>query len=189
MALNKYNKPSHQNNDIIFLSVPELKLMEQTDCQKPHVKNAFLFSCYTGLRFSDVKDLTWDNFIDISGQSCIKFKQAKTGEGQYLPIIDKAKQYLPEPLVKVPTDKVFSLSTNGYTNIFLQSWTREAGITKKITFHTARHTAATLLLAMGENMKTISSMLGHSTSAVTERHYAAIQIAPLTAAMNKFNNI
>jgi len=65
----------------------------------------------------------------------------------------------------------------------------ESGIKKQITFHTARHTAATLLLALGENIKTISGILGHTNSAITEKHYAALQIAPLAAALNKMNNL
>jgi len=181
-------KPQRQSHDIVFLTVQELKALEQTDCPKPDVKAAFLFACYTGLRFSDVKSLTWAKIIEFAGQTCLHIRQEKTGALQYLPISDKAKQFLPARRDNA-ADTVFNLSTNGYTNIFLQSWARESGITKKISFHTARHTAATLLLALGENIKTISGILGHANSAITEKHYAALQIAPLAAAMNKFNEI
>ncbi|MDR0733420.1 MAG: site-specific integrase [Dysgonamonadaceae bacterium] len=182
-------KPQRQSHDIIFLSVQELKKLENTECQKPGVKAAFLFACYTGLRFSDIRGLTWEKIVEFAGETCLHIRQQKTNTLQYLPIGDKAKQFLPARRDAAGTDAIFNLSTNCYTNIFLKSWARESGVTKQISFHTARHTAATLLLALGENIKTISGILGHSNSAITEKHYAALQIAPLAQAMKKFNNI
>jgi integrase len=185
------DKPQRQSHDITFLDLQELAAMENKEIPCNYdVKKAFLFSCYTGMRFSDIKGLQWNNFIEISGQLCAHIRQRKTNAIQYLPISDKAKSYLPDrPDYAADTETVFNLSTNGYTNIYLKSWARESGVTKQISFHTARHTAATLLLALGENIKTISGILGHANSAITEKHYAALQIAPLAAAMNKMNNL
>lgn len=185
------DKPQRQSHDITFLDLQELAAMENKEIPCNYdVKKAFLFSCYTGMRFSDIKGLQWNNFIEISGQLCAHIRQKKTNAIQYLPISDKAKSYLPDrPDYAADTETVFNLSTNGYTNIYLKSWARESGVTKQISFHTARHTAATLLLALGENIKTISGILGHANSAITEKYYAALQIAPLAAAMNKMNNL
>lgn len=185
------DKPQSQNHDITFLNLQELAAMENKEIPCNYdVKKAFLFSCYTGMRFSDIKGLQWNNFIEISGQLCAHIRQRKTNAIQYLPISDKAKSYLPDrPENAADTDTVFNLYTNGYTNLYLKWWAQESGIKKQITFHTARHTAATLLLALGENIKTISGILGHTNSAITEKHYAALQIAPLAAALNKMNNL
>jgi integrase len=93
------------------------------------------------MRFSDIKGLQWNNFIEISGQLCAHIRQRKTNAIQYLPISDKAKSYLPDrPENAADTDTVFNLCTNGYTNLYLKRWAQESGIKKQITFHTARHT-------------------------------------------------
>lgn len=68
-------KPQRQNHDIVFLTVQELKAMEQTDCPKTDVKAAFLFPCYTGLRFSDVKGLTREKIIEFADETCLHIRQ------------------------------------------------------------------------------------------------------------------
>jgi integrase len=181
------DKPTRQSNEIIFLTKRELNLLDNTECIKPKVKAAFLFACYTGLRFSDIKGLTWGKFQEVNNSWQIVFRQKKTDKMQYLPIATKAMNYLPDKAEAKDSDTVFDIPNNGYCNVFIRQWALSAGIKKHVSFHVARHSCATLLLALGENLKNISEILGHSNTQITEKHYAAITPENLRAAVNKFD--
>jgi integrase len=132
------------------LTVEEVKQLVKTECVKPIVKQAFLFSCFTGLRFSDVKALKWDDIqTDNGGDKVIRFMQKKTGKHENLQVSDEALKFLPDKGTVNGNDAIFMLSNNGYTNQALKSWVFAAGIKKRVTFHVSRHTNATLLLSLG----------------------------------------
>jgi integrase len=144
-----------------FLLLEELQAMVDQKCDIPILKSAFLFSCLTGLRWSDVEKLTWGDIEQSPTLGYfIRYKQQKTKVQETLPISEQAYQILGEKGER--TQKVFlGLTYSAWNNLKLSQWAMRSGITKKITFHSARHTFATLQLTLGTDIYTVSKMLGH----------------------------
>jgi len=151
-----------------FLTLEELNTLVKTECQNPLLKRAALFSALTGMRFSDIQKLKWDEIEFIHGNGYfIRFKQQKTKGVEMLPISEQAYSLLGEH--NGPTDKVFEgLTYSAYSNNHLYQWIGAAGITKNITFHSFRHTFATLQLSKGTDIYTVSKMLGHRELKTTQ---------------------
>ena len=129
-----------------YLTVEELKRLKKVDCKSEILKQAFLFSCLTGLRWSDVNNLKWKD-IERSKKmgTRIIFRQQKTDGQEYLPINEQALEYLPEK--GSPDDRVFEgLKYSAEMNIKLAQWVLKAGITKTITFICAINTNSFFLL-------------------------------------------
>jgi len=182
-------KPSKHKAEICYLTINEIKALENTNCYNPIIKQAFLFSCYTGLRFSDIEALTWGKLqIDNSGDTFINFVQEKTRKQEYLPIPQKALGFLPERAGATDTDKVFGLSSGGYVNLLLKTWASAAGIKKHLHFHVARHTYATTLLSLGAPIETVSKNLGHSEIRTTQI-YAKVVNQAQRAAVNLLDGL
>lgn len=151
-----------------FLTIEELNRLVKTECQNPLLKRAALFSAMTGLRFSDIKNLTWNDIEFIEGNGYfLKFKQQKTGGIENMPISEQAYSMLGERGEN--TQSVFEgLVYSAYHNKHLFQWIGAAGITKDITFHCFRHTYATLQLSNGTDIYTVSKMLGHRELKTTQ---------------------
>ena len=151
-----------------FLTLGELRLLVNTPCDLPMLKRAFLFSCLTGLRFSDIQKLSWGEIqqSDELGYF-IRFRQQKTKGVETLPISDQAYGLL--EMESSAEEKVFfGLQYNAWNNLKLREWMAKAGILKHITFHCARHTFATLQLAAGTDIYTVSKLLGHKELRTTQ---------------------
>jgi len=163
------NKPKKLSTEVCYLTIEELNTLVNTPCFYPNIKNGFLFSCFSGLRFSDVKSLTWGGLQkDNSGNLFMNYVQKKTEKQEYLPIGKEATKYLPERKNATDSDSVFKFPSGGYVNMQLRQWTFTAGIKKKVTFHVARHTNATLLLSLEVPIETVSKILGHSDIKTTQ---------------------
>jgi len=159
----KHDDPSRE-----FLTLEELQAAAKKDCDMPLLKNAFIFSALTGLRWSDIEKLVWSE-IHHSDQSgyYIRFRQKKTKGAETLPISEQAYQLLGER--GKLDDKVFEgLHYSAWNNLKLREWVMKAGITKHITFHCARHTYATLQITLGTDIYTVSKLLGHRHLKTTE---------------------
>ncbi len=144
-----------------FLSTEEVQSLFHTPCDYPLIQNSFLFSVLTGLRFSDVQALRWGNVRHSKEHGHhLAFQQQKTKAHEILPINNQALELLGD---RLPDEHpVFEgLKYSALLNKKLGQWIKAAGITKHITFHCARHTHATLLLAGGTDIYTVSKMLGH----------------------------
>ncbi len=144
-----------------FLTTDEVQSLFRTPCHYPVLKRSFLFSVLTGLRFSDVQALRWGNVRHSKEHGHhLAFQQQKTKAHEILPINNQALKLLGD---RLPDDKpVFErLIYSVHWNEMLGRWIKAAGINKHITFHCARHTHATLLLAGGTDIYTVSKMLGH----------------------------
>jgi len=152
----------------VFLSLDELNQLVKADCPNPILKQASLFSALTGLRFSDIEKLKWNEVIHINGQGYfIQFKQKKTKSNEFLPISEQAYNLLGKP--KEPQQKVFEgLKYSAHQNSILLKWAINAGIHKHLTFHCFRHTYATLQLQGGTDIYTVSKMLGHKDLKTTQ---------------------
>ena len=157
-----------------YLTIEEVQALVKTHCKYEHLKQAFLFSCFCGLRYSDIKQLEWNKITDMGdGSKQVEINQQKTGEPLYLPLSVNALQWLPDKGNAKETDKVFKLPHVSTTEKYLDVWAREAGINKHVTFHVSRHTNATLMLTYGADIYTVSKLLGH-TNVKTTQIYAKI---------------
>lgn len=159
-----------EGSNRVYLTQTEVKKLYLTPCpQLPTLRLASLFSCMTGLRWSDIEKLTWEEIEDPeqSNISLLKYRQRKTGRFEYLPISKQAREILGERAQQ--TERVFPrLKYSATNNTILKNWIHNAGILKNITFHCFRHTYATLQLAGGTDIYVISGNLGHSQLKTTE---------------------
>ena len=167
--LPRQERPKRQLDNREYLTIDEVKQLVKTPCRKPIIKNAFLFSCFSGLRFGDVKALTWGKLqTDNDGKTVIRYIQKKTDKPENLQLSDEALKFLPQRNDAKDNDIIFPMVNNGYTNETLKSWILAAGITKRVTFHVGRHTNATLLLSLGVPIETVSKILGHADIQTTQ---------------------
>ena len=162
------------------LSMDEIQTLIATRYknQNPNIRRAFIFCLYCGLRFCDVKDLTFKN-VDYSNK-LLKFEQNKTkghsaNSGVVIPLNDGLLKLIGEPTDNDSRDKViFPLPTYIACLRSVGRWVKRAGIDKHITWHCARHSFAVNILNNGANIKTVASLLGHSGLKHTEKYTRAI---------------
>ena len=165
------DRPISDKKSREFLTYEELKKLIATPCESDIVKRSFLFSCFCGLRLSDIKALEWSNIENLDdGTGQLKLVQKKTGEPIYLPLSQNAVSQLP---AKLDDGKVFHMPTTWKVEDILNKWAKSAGIDKHVTYHVSRHTHATLLLTFGADIYTVSKLLGH-TNIQTTQIYAKI---------------
>ncbi|WP_259069244.1 site-specific integrase [Mucilaginibacter sp. X4EP1] len=150
-----------------FLTIEEFQKLAATPVSNDLIKKAALFSGLTGLRFSDVQTLRWSEVRGEEGGYYIQFRQEKTAGAEVLPVSDLACSLL--GVRGEGPEKVFKGLKYSALKVFFLKWLAKAGISKNITFHSFRHTYATLQLASGTDIFTVSKMLGH-------RHVKTTQI-------------
>ena len=177
-AMHEANKKGLISNNIIccskkisrievqrdFLLIEELQRLIEAPCCDENVKNAFLFSCFTGLRVSDIRQIKWDDVFSDGETNRIAVRQKKTKELIYVDISDRAHSFM----VRNDSEYVFPLPCQQKVNIVIDVWCLSVGIRKKITFHSARHTFACLLIDIGEDLYTVSKLLGHKKITTTQ---------------------
>lgn len=177
-AFRKYKMLKGEAN-YTFLQPEELEKLETLSLKEKnkhmqHTLDAFLFCCYTGLRYSDFCSLRKDNLIIINNNVWLVYKSVKTTvevrlplyllfNGNAISILDKYKD----------VDSFFKISSNSNIDKELIRIRKLAGINTHISFHTARHTNATLLVYKGVNITTVQKLLGHKNIKTTQ-HYADI---------------
>ncbi|MEI7594519.1 MAG: site-specific integrase [Bacteroidota bacterium] len=182
------SEPTNRN----FLTIDELNTLNKL-FNKKHLPNYlqnvlqyFLFSCYCGLRYTDILQLKYEDIQLNQGEYFLAIEQHKTKDRVYIPMKNRALQLIGE--MKGNTGKIFKVNTNQVTNRFLKEIINLAVINKEISFHCARHTFATVALSIGIDIKTISSLLGH-TDLKTTQIYAKVLMSSKSTAMDKFNDI
>lgn len=154
-----------------FLTPDELKKLENleiNDRKLRHVLDAFLFCCYVGLRFSDFCQLKQSNFIKVNGKKWLHFKSIKTGIELRLPLHLLFEGKALAILDRYDITEFANLGSNSETNKVLAVLTGMARIKKHVTYHTARHTCATLLIHQGVPITTVQRLLGHTSVKTTE---------------------
>ncbi len=162
------------------LSPEEIQRLIAThyDNENPNIRRAFIFCLYCGLRYCDVKDLTFAN-VDYSNK-LLKFEQNKTkghsaNSGVIIPLNDGILSLIGEPISPNNRDEaIFPLPSYEMCLKALKRWVKRAGINKHISWHCARHSFAVNILNNGANIKTVASLLGHSGLKHTEKYTRAI---------------
>ena len=162
-----------------ILSQEEIVLLANTHYEKenPDIHRAFIFCLYCGLRWCDVKDLTYAN-VDYSNK-LLKFEQSKTkahsaASGVVIPLNDGLLALIGQPKDGNRNQIIFPLPSHTMCLKALRHWVARTGIQKHITWHCARHSCGTNLLSNGANIKTVASILGHSGLAHTEKYTRAV---------------
>ncbi len=151
----------------MYLTIDELRRLAQTPCEYDCIRRAFLFSCLTGLRRSDILKLTWGEVHAQGEFTRLIFKQKKTGGLEYLDITPEAAELLGER-GRSDEHPFRDIHSPSCTNTAVQVWCLRAGIDKKITFHCGRHTFATMMLDLGTDIYTVSKLLGHRELTTTQ---------------------
>jgi integrase/recombinase XerC len=169
-----------------FLTMEELHILEdyyQTTTNKSHKKvlRYFLFSCYTGLRFTDVVNLKYKNIQN----GFIRIVMHKTKDEVIIPLSNKAKNLIENGQ---PEEKIFATISNQKTNKNLKQIMQKTGIQKHISFHCARHTFATISLTIGIPIEVVQKLLGHKNIKDT-LIYAKVVPTLQMKEMEKWNNI
>ena len=189
-SLDAKEKPKMKNGRREFLTVEELKILIKTPCRYDIVKKAFLFSCFTGLRYSDMKSIRWSEIHATADGKAryIEHRQVKTKKTVTIPLSEEALRWMPKQQEGI--DQVFHelKISPGTVEDVLKEWMKECKIDKHITYHCSRHTAATTLLTLGANLYVVSKLLGHSSIQMTEV-YAKIVDQKKVETMNLVNNL
>lgn len=173
-AFRKYRIKTIENNHT-HLSPEELEKLERLNLAGRYAKyqktlDAFLFCCYAGLRYSDFVSLTPDNIVEIRNETWLIYKSVKTNTEVRLPLylLFEGKGLLILGKYKDNIQDFFNLRDNSNVNKDLIILSRLSGLSKKISFHTARHTNATLLIYNGVNITTVQKLLGHKSVKTTQ---------------------
>ena len=171
-----------------YLTHQELQSLANTPCKYEVLKRAFIASALSGLRWSDINTLVWSEIRDEdNGVSRINFRQQKTEAVEYLYISKQIRELFGER--QDPSERVFKgLKYSAVYNNEIVRWCNRAGISKHITFHSARHTNAVLLLENGADIYTVSKRLGHREIRTTAI-YAKIVDQKMKEAANLIPNI
>ena len=185
-------KFTFKKHDPLYLTDFELASLEQAKFKHNRhkkVRDWFLFSCYTGMAYSDVRQLRRSHLVMQNGVWWLRKPREKTGVKAQVPVLASAMEIIlrhADIQELPPQQPLFTMMSNQKTNAYLKEIAEICGIPKALTFHAARHTfATTVTLQNGVSIETVSSMLGHSSIRMTE-HYARIvdsKVATEMAAM------
>ena len=148
------------------LTLEEFQHLSETPADSDLMRRAALFSGLTGLRFSDVSTLKWSELRGTAGKYELQFSQEKTDAAEVMPISDQAVSFMGDQ--STGHTLVFHGLRYSRLKTFFTHWLAAAGINKNITFHSFRHTFATLQLELGTDIYTVSKMLGHKAFKNTE---------------------
>lgn len=147
--------PEDSHREFLFLD--ELQRLADTPCSSELIRRASLFAAVTGLRYSDVSTITWEEIRGSKGNYFIQFSMEKTNVSQFHPIPDQAYELLGVQ----DTGIIFKGLIYHQVAKVIPKWVKAAGIDKKFSFHCFRHTFATLQLLSGTDIATVSKLLGH----------------------------
>lgn len=149
-----------------YLTIEELQRLMATPIKNQTIKRAFLFACFTGLRISDISRLRWSDIREGNQRIYLRLQMQKTKEFLSLKLNKNALRWLPP---KKAEGLVFDLPRFlGSVNGRIKTWVCRAGIDKRVSFHTSRHTFATMELSLGADLYVVSKLLGHANIDTTQ---------------------
>ena len=176
-------KPTYEKRERPFLTDNELSNIETYNlpiARLERVRDLFVFSCYTGIAYIDIINLTNNNVLKgIDGNDWIFTNRQKTKSPVKVPLLGKAKEllikYQNHPMTQI-TGTLFPVITNEKVNLYLKEIADACGLKKNLTFHMARHTfATTVTLSNGVPIETVSKLLGHSKIASTQIYARVVE--------------
>lgn len=160
-------QPSPEERE--FLTIEELRTLIDVPCGNEQVKSAFIFSCFTGLRLSDVRSLTWNKIHTMpDGKTLyVSVVMQKTQKPINVPLSSEALRVLAKKEDK--DEPIFTLPKGDATiSYHIKRWVKAGKINKAISYHCSRHTFATMMLTLGADLYTTSKLLGHANVTTTQ---------------------
>ncbi len=170
-------KPKRYKVEVVYLSSDELEKLEKHDfsynLRLERIRDCFVFCCYTGLAYAEMKALSEEHIIEgFDGNQWIKMFRKKTGSPVNIPLLPKAISILEKYYHE---DRLLPVVTNQKFNSYLKEIGVILGFKKKLTHHIARKTFATTVLLYNDvPMEIVSELLGHSKMTITQRHYGKV---------------
>ena len=189
LELDTEDKPKESTGTREYLTTEELKRLIKTPVKNDMIKRAFLFSCFCGLRWSDVSRLRWGDLKTDDVGFFADVTMVKTKKPVKAYISDIGSTWLPvrsEDATDI--DLVFKLPKNEHVNVVLKQWAKDAKIKKTVSFHVSRHTAATMLLNLDVPLEVVAKQLGHGKISTTQI-YAKILGKTQKEAIDKQNKL
>ena len=165
--LSSSDRPKQYNSRREYLTMDELKKLinSPSPSKYNHIRLAFLFSCFTGLRYSDISQLKWSDIKKTDDSLSIVKKIQKTQDLLEIPLNKTAISFLPPK----ESSSIFNLPKSmASVELYIKVWSEFAEIDKHVTFHTARHTFAVNILNSGGDIYTLSKLLGHKRVTTTQ---------------------
>ena len=172
----------------VYLTEEEVLRLQETPCGNEMVKRAFFFSCFCGLRISDVDNMEWKDLVKEGDSWYFVKRIKKTDEPIHHPVPKIAMSYLPDRDNADASEQIFDLPRNTTVNSDIKRWAAKAGVEKNLCYHVSRHTFATLLLAKGADIYTTSKLMGHKSLRTTQI-YAEIIDKKKVAAVNLLDDV
>lgn len=165
--LQRVKRPKKDQCKKCFLTESEIKRLQKNPLPERHknIHDMFLFSCMTGLRFSDLQELKWNNIRHSGKHLWVEFCQRKTGTIERLPLGTGAETLLHGLSRSGPY--VFGRVSNQWANAVIRRWCRKARVRKPVTFHSGRHSFCVMLLAKGVPIYTVQRLMCHSDIGTT----------------------
>lgn len=158
---------SREKSEATCLSIDELQRLAHTPCRLPILKRAFLFSCLTGLQWSEISILTWNQLKIVEEVWSLDLKR-NNGDAP-LPLNEQARKLLGNE--GNPADHIFKIHYSAALCVSLNQWALQAGVLRNITFHVARQTFGRLLLEKDVPIELVSELLGHRHLKTTQKLY------------------
>ena len=180
--------PDHKERG--FLTEDEIQALSTIKLDNPNfalARDLFLFGCWTGISFTDIKNLTTDNIVEMNGASWIVSKRQKTGVPFQIKLMDIPMQII-RRYESFRTDKrLFNVGSLDTVNKRIKAVAKRCGIEKPISFHLSRHSFAVLALNYGMPIESVSKILGH-TNITTTQIYAKVTNAKLENDISAFES-
>ena len=172
-----------------YLTANQIKTLEATPCKHPAVRAAFLFSCFTGLKISDLEALKDEDILQDGSRVTIRYKMQKTRKWEQLTLGAQSLKYLGEAKEQhkdrgADESRIFLLPCRRQSSNVIRAWGAAAGIPFNLGWHCGRHSFAVISLQNGVDLYTLSKLMGHSSVKMTEI-YAKVVDETKTAAMDK----
>ena len=167
----------------------EILAIIRVDTKYEEAKRAFIFACFTGLRYRDFASLVRGNIQHTSlGQEIVIDSMQKTKHSVRIPLSNIALSWLPARGNNAASQKVFAgLTSLCQTNVLLKKMAESVGINKTLSFHVARHTFATSAIAAGGDLYTVCKLLGHKDIQTTQI-YADVIMPTRIDAVNRLSD-
>ena len=189
MGLDGLNGLSYRGRSVLKSLQPLVEVDASAETKNQLAKQAFMFACFTGLRYSDVASLMWGNIQHTSlGQEIVIDSMQKTKRSVRVPLSAIALSWLPERGNNAASQKVFAgLTSLCQTNVILKKMAKAVGINKTVSFHVSRHTFATSAIAAGGDLFTVCKLLGHKDIQTTQI-YAEVIMPTRIEAVNRLSD-